>query len=247
MEDYNTDTLARFGVSTPVDFNYEATYFGVGARGSLGTSWLYLGEFVYQIGESTSDPLRGAGAVPELGLGGLQQEEDIRAFAGRAQLTYLLRDPNQTRFELETIFASGDSDRVNSSDTIAGNQPGTRDNAFNSLGFANTGLAFAPSLSNIFTVRAGVSTFPLSEHAVFDRFQVGADVLLLNKFDEAGPIDEPTHERTFLGVETDLFVNYRVTSDLALNIRYGAFFPGTAIAGERDVRHFVLFGVTLSF
>lgn len=247
MQDYNTDTLARFGVLTPVDFNYEATYLGIGTTGSLGPDWLYLGEFVYQLGESTTDPLQGAGADPALGIGGAQREEDIYAFAGRAQLTYLLRDRNDSRFQLETIFASGDSNRGNTSDTVGGNQPGTDDNAFNSLGFANTGLAFAPSLSNILTVRAGASTFPFKGHSVLDRFQVGADIILLNKFDEAAPIDEPTRERTFLGVETDLYLNYRVTSDLALNVRYGAFFPGTAIAGEHDTRHFVLFGITLSF
>ena len=183
-----------------------------------------------------SDPLRG-----------LQVPEDISAYAARAQLTYQFRDANLSRIQVEGLLASGDPDRLLTSDTVGGNLAGTDDRAFNSLGFANTGLAFGPSLSNLMSLRVGASTFPMRALSGLERLQIGGDVLVFGKLDRRGPIDEPTLERRYLGVETDLFLNYRVTSDLAVNVRYGVFFPGAAIDGDHDARHFVLFSATLSF
>ncbi|HYE03807.1 MAG TPA: alginate export family protein [Phycisphaerales bacterium] len=237
MPDYNTDTAARFGVLTPVNFDYEATYWGLGASGSLGPDWLYLAEAVYQTGHSMSDPLRTAA----------QTREEISAFAGRGQLSYLLGDPGLTRLEAELLLASGDADRQLASETVGGNLAGTDDHGFNSLGLANTGLAFAPSLSNIATLRLGASTFPLRQRAALDRLSIGADVLVFAKLNDDAPIDEPTRREAFLGLETDAFVNWRLTSDLSLSGRYGVFFPGSAILLERDTRHFVMVSVTLSF
>lgn len=233
----------RNGFGTPsidlgidVDFKYDSHYIGVGSYGSLSPHWLYEAEVVFEGGHSQSDPLRGP-----------QRRETIRALAARGQLTYLFADANQSRLQFETIVASGDKDRLVSTDTLGGNAPGTPDNGFNSLGFANTGLAFAPSLSNLVVMRVGASTLPLYSSAAFNQLQIGADVLVFGKYEENGPIDEPTFGRSFLGVETDVFLNYRITSDLSLGVRYGAFFPGSAIDGDRGVRHFFLVGVTLSF
>lgn len=238
MQDYNTDRQLRapIGPITTADFKYSATYFGLGTTGSLGTDLLYLGEFVYQTGDSRSDPLIA-----------VQRKEDVDAFAGRVQLTYLFRDQNQSRLQFEGLFATGDSDRLSSTDTVNGNFPGTTDTAFNSLGFANLGLAFSPSFSNIWALRLGGSTFPFRDIAWLQSFQAGIDVMTFGKMDKFGGIDEPTRVRDHLGSEIDLTFNYRITSDLAVNARYGVFFPGEAIAGSKASRHFVLLGVTLSF
>lgn len=236
MQDFNNDVRPRLPIGMDVDFTYNANYLGVGSTGPISRRTRYLAEFVYQFGQSMSDPLRGP-----------QTRENISAFAARGQVEFLLRDRRNTRLDLETIFASGDSDRNISTDTVGGNRSGTNDNAFNSLGFANTGLAFAPSLSNIFVVRAGASTFPFPEVRPLERLQIGADLFLHNKLDSNAPIDEETNNKMFLGFETDVYLNYRITSDLALNARYGAFFPGEGIAGPKHVRHFVLVSATISF
>ncbi len=236
MEDLNTDNTSDLLPGEVIDFDYSATYLGVGSSGSFGPRLAYLAELVYQLGESASDPLLGS-----------QSREDISAFAGRFQLDVLFQDEFRTRLQLEALFATGDSDRLVTTDTIGGNSPGTTDTAFNSLGFVNTGLSFAPTLSNLWVGRAGVSTFPLTDVRGMDQFQVGADLFVFGKFDSSAPIDEPTGDDALLGFETDLYMNYRVTSDLAVNGRYGAFFPGDAIDGPSDVRHFVSLGITLSF
>lgn len=238
MEDYNDDVLSREPIPgvPEVDFNYDATYFGVGASVPIGADVLGLAEVVYQTGENRSDPLRGP-----------QEPTDVRAVGARGQLVWLLRDDRGTRVELETLVFSGDSDRLTTSDTVGGNLAGTTDNAFNGLGFANTGLAFAPSLSNLVSLRSGFGTFPFRNDPTFGPLQLGADGFLFMKYDEAAPIDEPTGGDTLLGSEIDLYANYRITSDLALTARYGMFFPGPAITGNEDPRYFVLLGVTLSF
>lgn len=236
QDDRNGVDTPRLPLGIDVDFTYDSQYLGMGSYGSIGAKLTYEAEFVLERGRSQSDPLRD-----------LQRAEEIHAFAARGQLTYLFADANQSRFQVESLFASGDSDRLVSTDTVGGNLAGTSDNGFNSLGFANTGLAFSPSFSNIMVLRMGASTLPFSDRPPFSQLQVGADVLVFGKLETDGPIDEPTFNKAFLGVETDFYLNYRITSDLSLGVRYGAFFPGAAIAGDKDVRHFVLVGVTLSF
>lgn len=236
MEDYNNDSVSRFPVLTGVEFDYDANFFGVGTQGSVGSNWEYLGEFVLELGRSTSDPLRGA-----------QQSERILAFAGRGQASYLFRDENASRLQVEALFASGDGDRLVSTDTVGGNLAGSTDRAFNSLGFANTGLAFSASFSNLWSIRAGASTFPLASISGLENLQVGIDGFVFNKMTPSGGFDESTTNNMYLGSEVDAYINYRITSDVAVNLRYGAFFPGEAIAGSKDTRHFVLLGVTFSF
>lgn len=236
MADYNDDGASRPALPIPVDHEYNAQYLGFGSTGSLLSQLLYVAEFVYQFGESQSDPLRG-----------VQTEEKIGAWASRGELIYLFADQNNSRAEFEAIFASGDPDRLVTSDTVGGNLSGTVDRAFNSLGFVNTGLAFAPSLSNIMSFRLGASTSPFVGVEGLEQMQVGADFFLLSKMDGRAPIDEPTSRDRFLGPEVDLYVNYRITSDLAVSARYGVFFPSAAIQSEKDTRHFVFLGMTLSF
>jgi len=59
QEDNNDNDLPTAALPIDVNFEYNSTYFGIGSRGSLSDKLLYQGEFVYQIGEGQSDPLRG--------------------------------------------------------------------------------------------------------------------------------------------------------------------------------------------
>lgn len=239
-QDFNDDDDPRSGFAGIVDdaeFEYNATYAGIGVDGTIGRNFVYLGELVYQFGTSQSDPLQGE-----------QEREDISAFAGRAQLAYLFLDDRFSRADVEVLFATGDDDRLTTtSGTIGGNQPGTDDNAFNSLGFVNTGLAFSPALSNLVTFRLGATSFLFNSVREFEQLQFGVDFLIHNKFESDGPIEEPTDDSSYLGSEIDASVNWRLTSDFAMLLRYGAFFPGDAIIGETEVRHFLFTGFTLSF
>ncbi|QNN23447.1 alginate export family protein [Planctomycetales bacterium ZRK34] len=232
--------------SIPTEYEYNSTYVAVGSTGEIIPRLLYSTEVIYELGESLSTSLEPGGTIAATAG---QHLEDIDAWAGKFELTYLFRDANQSRLEGEFIFATGDDDRdLDTSNTFGGNTAGTSDRAFNGFGFAKTGLSFAAPISNVMIFRLGASTFPVRESSrLFRELQVGIDVLMFNKFDANAPLNEPTTNDRYLGFETDIFAAWRITSDIALNIRYGVFFPGEAIVTDHDARHFVYTGVSYSF
>lgn len=241
-----SETLSTInGVAvTPTRFRYDSYYIGFGSTGSLGDNLRYGVEFVYEGGEglSNSFDLDTGAAFPS------QTREDIEAAAMDIRIDYLLNDANRTRFTAELLIASGDTDRGHSTNTFGGNQPGTDDTAFNGFGLINTGLAFYPNASNLAMVRLGASTFPMPQTEPFRRLQVGGELFIHHKLNRKAPIDEPTSDsNNFLGVETDFYANWQITSDLALAVRYGVFFPSSGIETSASVRHFFYTGLTLSF
>ena len=246
QRDYNDEDFLDLG---PIDteFEYNTNYIGVGSVGSIADRLRYGIEFAYEYGDGLSNSFTASG------LGGLvpvaQTEEDVEAYALDVKLDYLLPDVYQTRLSGEFIAASGDDDRGHTSNTFNGNLTGTDDDAFNAFGLLNTGLAFAPQVSNLLAVRVGASTFPFPDSAALQRLQVGADVFVYAKFDDDAPIDEPTAEGEFyLGWEPDVYLNWQVTSDITLALRYGIFFPSGDAFGPRDEsRQFFYGGVTFAF
>lgn len=214
---------------------YDSEYFGVGASGRVLSPRLgYAAEVVAETGKSMTSPFYGP-----------QQEESIRAFAGTAMLTWDFMDTARTRVEAEAIFASGDSDRLGSStDTSGGNRPGTRDESFNAFGYLRTGFAFNAPVSNLQCYRLGVST----DLCPAARLRGGVDGYLFRKLDGAGASQESFGgEGSDLGSEVDLHLDWQALSDLTLQLRYGAFFPGAASSDERDARHFLFAGVRYGF
>jgi hypothetical protein len=243
QRDYNEDDVAFTG-GVRTEYDYNSHYLGVGSTGNITDKLLYGVELVYEGGDTLSNSFAIAGPT----LVQIPQTRDaIRAVAADARLDYLLLDRRRTRFSAELIAASGDSDRLNSTNTFGGNLHDTTDRAFNAFGLLNTGLAFAPAVSNVLILRVGAVTFPLPDHSLFDRLQVGADFFVYSKMSHDAPIDEPTVDKRYLGVEPDFFLNWQVSSDVTLNLRYGIFFPGSAIVSDEKTRQFFGAGVTYAF
>ena len=235
-----------FGTAFPTRFNYDSHYIGAGSTGSFGDNWLYGLEFVYEGGTGLSNTFTRTASGAALATP--QTQEDIRAYALDLRLDYLLQDVHRSRLSAEVLLASGDDDRETTTNTLGGNRPGTDDRAFNAFGLLNTGLAFSPEVSNLLMFRFGGSTFPLrGSSKLFERLQVGMDFFIFNKLEHDAPIDEPTRNDTYLGLEPDVFANWQITSDVALIVRYGVFFPSSAFGGERAARHFVYTGITYAF
>lgn len=239
----NNDPVVSVVGPVTTRFDYGSFYLGVGFTGAIGQRWLYGGELVYEGGTGLSNSFD-ATLAPIA-----QTEEHIAAYAANARIEFLPGDRRNSRFVGELTLASGDGDRFTTSNTFGGNRPGTKDTAFNAFGLINTGLAFNPAVSNIVVLRGGASTFPISsENPVLARIQVGADVLFFGKLDPNGPIDEPTDPGDFfLGGELDLYLNWRITSDLSLAFRYGIFLPSDNILTSTEPRHFIYGGVTYGF
>jgi hypothetical protein len=260
QRDYNEDDLrtdvSPSGADISTKFEYDSYYIGVGTTGSI-TDKLLLGvELAYEGGQGLSNSYTTAtsgpsfpGGPPSTTIVPVEQtRDDIQAMAFDARLDYLLNDLRRTRFTLEGIVATGDDDRLASSNSIfGGNSSGTSDRAFNGFGLLNSGLAFAPAISNVLIFRAGALTFPLPETAPFKRMQAGVDLFMFNKLAEHAPIDEASSDSRYLGVEPDLFINWQITSDITIAFRYGIFFPGQGILSNDEPRQFIGAGVTYAF
>ncbi|HEV2293467.1 MAG TPA: alginate export family protein [Tepidisphaeraceae bacterium] len=249
QRDYNDDDpLVQGPVST--EFEYDSHYLGVGSAGSFGDRWLYGVELVHEGGSGLSNSFSGDSLFIEPIP---QTKEDIDAWAANLRVDYLLADVRRSRFTGEVIVASGDDDRVlSTSDTFGGNTPGTDDNAFNGFGLLNTGLAFAPQVSNLTSFRVGASTFPFADGGgVLSRIQIGADWFVFYRTDSDAVIDEPlipgSEGERYLGWEPDVFLNWQITSDVTLSIRYGLFFPNDDVFESDEPRHFIHTGVTYAF
>jgi hypothetical protein len=135
---------------------------------------------------------------------------------------------------------------MTTSGTIGGNRRGTDDHAFNALGLLNTGLAFAPEFSNLLALRVSASTLVVPDVEMFSRLQVGTDLFVFAKLRENAPINELTTDDRYLGFEPDLFINWQITNDVSFALRYGVFFPGSAIPDDNS-RQFFYAGITYAF
>ena len=247
QRDYNKDDTSDI-VSPAIHtrYRYDSYYLVLGSQGAVTDRMVYGLEMAYEGGYGLSNSYTQNGA----GISGVPQtDSQINAFAGDFRLDYLFTDERQTRLSLEGIIASGDPDRLTSTtDTFGGNRPHTGDDAFNAFGFLNTGVAFAPPVSNLMMLRVGISTFPLPQVPAFQRLQLGVDGFLFGKTEKDAQSVEPTQlGQRFLGWEPDVFMNWQITNDVTIAVRYGCFFPGNAIENNQQNRQFFYAGVTYAF
>jgi hypothetical protein len=243
QRDYNDDDFRQVSfIST--EYEYNSYYIGFGSTGGIGQKIRYGVEAAYEGGDTKSNSF----SLDGFGISPVDQTTDtIRAFALNARVDYFVEDPRHTRLGAEFTLATGDSDRGHSANTFNGNFPDTNDGSFNAFGLINTGLAFAPDVSNIMALRVGAATFPFSDVSALRRLQVGADVFGFFKTKQQAPIDEVTGDDFFLGFEPDIYLNWQMTSDITLAIRYGIFFPDEGNFASDKPRQLLYAGVTFAF
>lgn len=220
------------------EYDYDSRYFGLGSKGrAILRNLYYQTELALEGGRS-------------FGMDATSDPDRIRSLAYDLTLTYNFQSKYKPAAEFEYLYATGDDDRTGSpTDTLGGNTPGTVDHGFNGFGFRNTGLALAAPISNLNMFRLGGSAKPLPDCRPLADLLVGSDVFFFMK-DEgraAGSDSTATEVDHNLGQEVDVYINWRVTSDLLWTVRYGVFFPGDAYEGSRAARNFLFTGLTFSF
>lgn len=232
---WNEDDNPKSFWSGPQGYGYDSVYSGFGSMGQLARNLRYSTEIVYEGGKS-------------YGNGVTSGRDTINALAFDALIAYLMPGKYQPMFDLEYMFASGDGDRQGSPiDPVGGNTRGV-DSSFAGFGYRDTGLAFAPRLSNIHVWRAGASVLPLTNKGTFRNLRIGTSWFLYAKNKATGAVSDISADENsnFLGWEMDYYINYQITQELATTARYGVFFPGDAFS-DRGTRTFFLFGITYSF
>ena len=231
----------------PTTFNYNSGYAGGGSIGSLGPNLVYRGEFAYEFGSTLSDSLDPSSPS----LSQPQVETDISAAAGIAGLTYLLRDEGDTRFDLSVLAGSGDKNRLDSGTTFGGIAPNNVDRSFNSLGYINTGFALAPDPANLLCPSVGLSTNLLPSVSWTRDLRLGMTGYLFTKIDNQAPINILTRPggSNLIGGEIDTTLDWRISSDINFNIRYGVFIPNSSVFynNQGAIRQFFYVGMTYAF
>ena len=217
------------------DFRYNSQYYGVGSRGVVVKNLHYALESLWEFG-------RGAANGQSEGL------SKVRAYAFDGELDYYFQHPLKPVATFEYGYASGDGDRTSATTAIGGNRLGTVDTEFQGFGYVNSGLALAARFSNIQFVRLSGRATPYDNKACGGRIDVGLDYYFLWKADREGPISDTQANRASaeLGEEVDLYVEWRILSDLSLTIRYGHFFRGAAYS-FKDGQDFLFTGLNFSF
>jgi hypothetical protein len=245
QRDYNGDHDTSLNGPITTRYSYNSDYLGVGSTGPITDHFRYGIESAVELGNTLSDSSTISGQV----LVPVNQTRDyIKAYATDAKLDYVPQDQHNSRFSLEGIAASGDRDRGLTNTTFNGNKPNTPDRAFSAFGLLNTGLAFAAPPSNLLVLRAGASTFPLRDRALFKRLQVGTDLFVFGRPDSSAPIDESTVKGpSYLGWEPDIYANWQLESDVTIALRYGVFVPNPSAYTDSVSRQFLYLGATFAF
>ncbi|MFM1935428.1 MAG: hypothetical protein RI990_387 [Planctomycetota bacterium] len=232
-------------------FNYESQYWGVGSNGALGPDILYRVEFALETGSTLSDPIKHDASLPPDQLGRPQETVPILAQAGLAGLTWLARDRGDTRLDLQLLAGSGSRYRLDSGNTYGGIDPGRTDTSFNSLGYVNTGLVFAPDPANLLIPSISLSGSPFKGNEFLGDTRISATAFMYVRWDSLAPISVPTNlgGSNLVGSEFDVNVDWRIFSDLNMSARYGVFVPNQEVFSdtEDEPRQFFYVGVTYAF
>lgn len=228
-------------------YDYNSVYVGLGSSGPITQHLAYSVELVGEFGSTLSNsfdiiPTDGGARIVQAD----QERDNIEAYALDISLDYAPPVRYRPRLSLEALIATGDDDRGHPTNTFDGNTAGTTDRSFNAFGLINTGLAFAPEPTNLLMLRAGASAYPFASLGYLEQLQVGVDLYAFGKYDPDAAIAEPTTGDRYLGFEPDIFLNWQMTSDISLAIRYGIFFPGDAIENDERPRQFFFAGLTFA-
>ncbi len=218
------------------DYRYNSGYLGAGSRGSIVHNLNYWAEGVFEWGHSSADR-------------NFLRQDPIRAWGWDFGLEKLFDVPTRPRVSAEYMFASGDGDRLFSPTSAAGgNRGGTLDTSFVGFGFRDTGIAAAPTLSNLHVWRAGAAFAPLENIELCRNLEFGTDWFLYHKNRARAAISDSTADMFagYVGWEMDYFINWRLASDVSWTIRWGEFFPGAAFS-DQGTRCFLFTGITWSF
>jgi hypothetical protein len=203
------------------NYTYNSQYLGIGSKGEFLSSWEYWIELIKQTGASRTF--------------GTDERREVNAWASDIEIAYRPRVATHPRLSAEYAFGSGDSDRASVTDTQSGNVTG-QDRNFLYFGYAPTGFALAPRLSNLQMFRAGVEAFPFERLEAFRRLSCGVNYYRFLKHRSTGGVSDldATADSIDIGHEVDLYADWRILSDLKVSLEYGHFMPGDAYADPLD-------------
>lgn len=234
------------GILVTYDHNFDSTYLSFGGSGAIGPEGLWTLELVRETGSRHSRFSFSSGP----GFPPINSDSPITAYAGVFNASWAPSGiATRPRIDCTLAFGSGDQDQLSVFGGLTGNANGTNDLSFQSLGYIYTGLAGAPSLTNLLMLRLGGSTgIPIDARRP-DALRVGMDLFLFGKQKIGAPVSLPSSRTNrYLGTEVDWKVDWRLASDVSFTLRAGLYWPGSDMPlGANLTRHFVYGGFTYAF
>lgn len=230
------------------DFTYDAYYYGAGSKGELFFPNLrYFGELILERGKNH--------------LSGVVDTANIKASAYDTGLEYYFKFYSRPVVKLEYAHGSGDEERQSVTNTTAGNPFGLDKNFLYFGHFTSGGFALNARLSNIDIYKLGLTAKPfekglgrLKNKQIFQGLPdltLGSNYYVFRKAESAGGISDARASRNFsdIGTEWDLFVTWRVSSDLSWSFKWGYLDTEDAYLddGKGKNERFMTSGLTLSF
>jgi hypothetical protein len=226
------------------NFIFHSNYIGIGSKGSLCRKVNYRAEYVIMGGKRHADSI-----IFPFPLG----KTRIEAYAFDSKIEYIPGGVFKTVLSLQYMFGSGDSDRLQPTDTYLGNEPFTSDATFVAFGHVETGYALYPMVSNLHVFRLSGSFMPLRNSSLFSKLRVGTAFITFQKHKRGGGIStrkSQTYDNKNVGWEVDFFAQWEVFSDLHVTVKWGHFDPGNAFSSDSGMRRnldYYFLGVIYSF
>ena len=217
------------------DFDYDSSYYGVGSKGAVTTNLHYAIESLWEFGRGAADTQ-------------VSGTEPVRAYAFNGELDYYVQRPMKPVLTAEYGYASGDPDRGSALSALNGNRIGTVDREFQGFGYVNSGLALGSKFTNMQFVRLAGRMTPYEKKTGAGRIDVGLDYYFFFKATDGGPTSDyrAFRDARSVGNEVDIYLEWRIFSDLSWTVRYGRFFPGAAYT-DHHARDFFYTGLNFSF
>ncbi|MBI4576124.1 MAG: alginate export family protein [Planctomycetes bacterium] len=224
------------------EYEYNSEYVGFGSDGSLLVDNLrYMAEYVYQSGRGFAANAPG------------QEPNELEAHGGVGGLELLSEAPLHPVLFGRILLGTGDPDRNVINSTLEGhfNKVTTRpetDRSFQYFGYQQTGFASSFLLTNLQVIAAGGSMRPLEFIPWTRELEAGVTYYLYEKVREEGGISDVTATQVEkdVGRELDLYVNWKVASDVTAGLLIGRFETGD-VYPSHEIRDFMSANVTIAF
>lgn len=237
IEEWMTEKYAE---NTAKGGKLDTQYTSIKISGPIMANLFYDAWFSYGSGRTLSWQTDADSAT-----GYSYQYVPISSFMTGVSFDYYRSSLMNSAFNFRFLFASGDSD---SSAPVEGNTSGDA-TQFLPITGTTLGAVFSPDLSNLIVAELSGSVKPIPQ----ERIQTGIKLLAFFRPTEA-PLEvsglKAGDDSSWLGLETDIFGTYRLTSDFGLSLNSGLFFPGVSPSGAFDssgspVRYSVQLSATL--
>ncbi|MBI4178391.1 alginate export family protein [bacterium] len=213
---------------------FDSLYLGATFFGRVFSRLHYQFQYILESGKTFSDSNANNPAPGS--------RVSVDASAIHARLAYYFSGALNLSVHTDYLYGSGDGDAVGNifsttggSGSLNGSGTGGKDSRFMAFGGANLGFALAPTLTNIRVSKTGFGFKPFgwSRNRLWSGFIIHPDLYYYWRDKASGATSDPYMIRGAgaskkIGHEFDVWMTWRLMSDVKYQLKIGKFYPGAA-------------------